>query len=103
VDPNRILALVIFFITLIYLYNTNSNLVQSQSTDTADGTLSDTTEGISAEAPGNVINASDVDSAAESSVEGFQSSRHVASDSIDPGQSTSSIVNDQQESIDPNT
>jgi Ca2+-binding RTX toxin-like protein len=98
VDHFRILALVIFSITMIYLSNIYFNVTQGQSTDTAGS--------ISTNAPGNVINASDMESAEQSSIEAFQSSSPLPSNSIDSrqsGQSASGATNDEQELIDANT
>lgn len=92
----RILTLGMFFISMLYLPNTFTNLVQAQSTDTAGS--------VSTDASGNAINASDMDRAGQSSIGDFQISNSLSSNSIGSGQLTSSgAINEGEGSIDPNT
>jgi Ca2+-binding RTX toxin-like protein len=91
----RILVLVFFSISLIYLPSTYSEFVQSQSVETEDSQISDTS--------GNIVNASDINMRGQSSTQPLQSTNPMTSNPIGSGQSTSSLINEGQESIDPNT
>lgn len=94
-DHTKILFVVLIVISLIYLPNTYTKFVQSQSIETEGSQTSDTS--------GNIINASDINLRGQSSTQPLQSTSPLASNSIGSGQSTSSNVNPGQESIDPNT